>query len=265
MTANDLITQALAQKATDPRRAFKIEWQDGVYWLKQATATPKKQKIWHRAQGIVAAILGMPILRPTSCAGNAADLKAEQSHMEEWRRLDLPVPRIILSGDGWFVTKDAGIYLTKVLHAFPPKEQTAILNRALDILLRAHKAGVCHGRPMTKDIMIDTEGRLTFLDFEEDPAEVMPLSAAQGRDLLVFLSSASDSPALPALIQKALENCSVETREHLAAVVEWGRPLRLLAKWLKAGKRNMRINKMLNFYDVFSQEIKAAKSSSFML
>ena len=59
---------------------------------------------------------------------------------------------------------------------------------------RVHRLGLCHGRPHPRDMFIAAD-RIGFLDFEESPAEVMPLAVAQARDMMLFILTTSDVTA----------------------------------------------------------------------
>jgi tRNA A-37 threonylcarbamoyl transferase component Bud32 len=55
-------------------------------------------------------------------------------------------------------------------------------------LSRIHAHGLTHGRPILRNLTWDG-ATIGFLDFEENPMSVMPLAAAQARDILLLLAS----------------------------------------------------------------------------
>jgi hypothetical protein len=67
-----------------------------------------------------------------------------------------------------------------------------ILERAIRGLVAVHAAGLSHGRPFLKDMTVDADDTLHFLDLEEDPTARMSLEDAQARDVWLLLSSCTE-------------------------------------------------------------------------
>lgn len=245
MTSSDLVSTALALKGKTHYRLVRVDWQGGLYWLKQPDAKPKKHH-WRGVQNLAARMLGVDMLRATARAGNAADLKVEEDRLRRWHALDLPAPSILASGDGWFLMANDGTILPKAIKNMSPESRADTLRRALDILLAAHALSEYHGRPMIKDMLLSGNGDIIFIDLEETPVDVMPLATAQARDLLVFLSSLPDDDGLVTqLTQRALANTTPEVRRELTRMARLSRPLRrLLALFTSAeSRRRHRLDK----------------------
>ena len=62
----------------------------------------------------------------------------------------------------------------------------ALTARAVAAIADAHAQGAYFGQLVPRNITLDDEGRIGFIDFEEDPLEVMSLPQAQARDWLLF-------------------------------------------------------------------------------
>lgn len=229
IASHDLVSTALAIKATNPKRLFKVEWDGQIYWLKQREQTNDKP-LWLIPQRLAADLLRLPILRPTTRRGGVKDLKIEEQRIRDFLAAGLPAPQVVASGSDYFILKDAGTILPKVLPTLPEDAQRDLLRRALKTLQQVHAAGQYHGRPMIKDMVVDAEGRITLLDFEETPLDVMSLAEAQARDLLVFLSSIP--PEAP-MVGQALA-AAPEVRDALRRVARlFGPVAALLAPFAK--------------------------------
>jgi hypothetical protein len=84
--------------------------------------------------------------------------------------------------------------------SMPHDELLVDLARALG---EAHRAGLCHGRPHPRDMFL-RDGRIGFLDFEEEPEAVMPLAMAQARDVWLLFLQISPQAILPETEARAL-------------------------------------------------------------
>lgn len=158
-------------------------------WIKYAV--PTQLTAWQHLQRIAALFMPWPLLRPTFTDKGRAALRCEAHRLWQWRAAGLPVPRIVDVGEDYLITVDAGPALPFWLEQAPTAgHRIALLRQAAQVLATVHRAGFSHGRPSLKDIAFDGT-RLTFLDLEESPTSVMPLSTAQARDVLLFFSSAS--------------------------------------------------------------------------
>lgn len=250
---HDLVSTALAMKAVNPRRLFRIEWNGGVYWLKQREQENSKP-IWLWPQKWLATLLRLDILQPTARRGGVKDLKSEEQRLKKLHAAGLPVPQVIASGSDWFIMADAGAWLPKVLPSFSPEKQRLLIDRALEGLLRFHAAGECHGRPMIKDMVVDDQDRVTLLDLEETPQDVMPLADAQARDILVFLSSV---PPEEALIDKALAGSTAAARQSLRRLTRFFGPAAVLLKALTGtkSKKAKKINNIISLSIILREKI----------
>ena len=98
----------------------------------------------------------------------------------------------------------------------------ALLVQAADALGRIHAAGLSHGRPHVRDFFL-CDGEVGFMDFEEDPASVMPLEMAQARDVfLYFLIVASRAmrpgETCPAALEAWLRHATNATQHELRSL-----------------------------------------------
>ncbi|WP_455373261.1 hypothetical protein [Limibacillus halophilus] len=112
-------------------------------------------------------------------------VERELRKLTAFRRAGLLTPEVVYDAANGLVVTDLTESAKERLQRFSREGDIAghedllvALSRELG---RVHAAGLCHGRPLTRDALCH-EGRLGFVDFEEEPEEVMPLAAAQARD-----------------------------------------------------------------------------------
>ncbi|MFA5592396.1 MAG: hypothetical protein WC989_03685 [Micavibrio sp.] len=159
-----------------------------TFWIKRPAAP--KARIWHSLQKAIAALTRMPILRATVSRGGSASLRAEAARLKLFGEAGLRVPAIRGLYDDMMVMDDSGQSLNALLDSAAEDERKQFLFQAASALAAIHHAGFAHGRPYLRDMTWDGE-TVGFLDLEEDPAQVMPLSDAKARDVWIFLASAS--------------------------------------------------------------------------
>ncbi|MCC8931768.1 serine/threonine protein phosphatase [Rhizobium sp. 'Codium 1'] len=139
-------------------------------------------------QGLVAALLRVPHLRPSPQLAPDAMQAREIARMHIFAAAGFPVPPIVFQSKTAMVMADVGPTLAERLNTLrtsDPVGHDALLVQAADGLGRVHAAGLSHGRPHVRDFFL-SDGEVGFMDFEEDPASVMPLEMAQARDVFLY-------------------------------------------------------------------------------
>lgn len=228
-----LIHDQLARKDRQGR-VVAVEQTGRRFWAK--LAIPGKARGWHLLQKILARLIPLKILHPTVSPGGGQALRAEAARLERLRWAGFAAPEVLLCHDDFMVMADAGTTLHHpVASEVERQKQREMLARAATTLAQLHQAGLCHGRPHVKDLFAAPDGRIGFLDLEEDPATVMPLAVAQARDAWIFIASLSEllpeetlrQPILTAYLAAAPR----QTRQELATLVKYAAPLcRLLVR-----------------------------------
>jgi tRNA A-37 threonylcarbamoyl transferase component Bud32 len=151
-------------------------------------------------QGLAAALFRVPQFRPSPRLSPDAMQAREVVRMRSFAAAGFLVPRVVYQSKTAMVMEDVGLTLAqhlKDIHSVDPVAHDALLVRAADALGRVHAAGLSHGRPHVRDFFL-RDGQVGFMDFEEDPASVMPQEMAQARDVFLYflvVASASIRPA----------------------------------------------------------------------
>lgn len=186
-TAKDVET-LLVVLARGARRVERVELSFGAIWVKRYGA--ERQMFWARAQNLLARLLRQPFLRASPRLDRKAMVDREIRRIAAFAAQGLPAPRVLYRSDSALVLADAGPTVDARLRALrqtDPAGHDALLVTCATDLGALHARGLCHGRPHPRDFFL-RDGRIGFMDFEEEPEAVMPLAAAQARDLwLLFL------------------------------------------------------------------------------
>lgn len=165
-------------------------------------------------------------------------LERERRKMDRFRAAGFPVAAILFADKAVLVLSDVGESAQKRLGELRSMDAAAhddLLVKLAQELGEAHRAGLCHGRPHPRDMFLQDE-RVGFLDFEEEPEAVMPLSMAQARDLWLLFLQLSSRAALPGTRMRAFAAwraaAPAAVVPALAQLVgffhRWMAPLRLL-------------------------------------
>lgn len=200
-------------------------------------------KLLHRA---ISPLLPV-FLRSSRAAPGSLGVERERRKMNLFREAGLPVADIVFGNEAVLVLSDVGrVAQARLgdLHSADPAAHDALLVTLAEGLGDAHRAELCHGRPHPRDMFLPDpakgDGRVGFLDFEEEPEAVMPLAMAQARDLwLLFLqiTARAISPDTPAHAFAAYHGAApAAVLPPLARLVaffhRWLTPLRLLPETL---------------------------------
>lgn len=173
-------------------RTKKLEWQGRQIWLKKSV--PPKGTGWALLQRVFAAIISLPILRPTANPGGAEGLRIEVWRSAEFRRAGFIVPEILGQGDNWIAMSDLGEMVERKMQKDATMDNAArhaLICRCAVALAEAHKAGLSHGRGKLNDFVLTPDNKIGFIDFEEDvDTSRIPLHDRQAREIWLFTCSA---------------------------------------------------------------------------
>lgn len=182
----------LAALAGGSSRVECCQLGDRAVWIKRYQRLGPR--IGQRLQWLAARLSGVTILRPAPILDPQGMLDREVRQIEAFSAAGFRTPEILYRGKMALVLSHLGLPVSKQMSALRDKDadaHDALLVRCAVELGRLHAAGLCHGRPHPRDFILEN-GEFCFLDFEEEPAAVMPLATAQARDVwLLFLQIAS--------------------------------------------------------------------------
>lgn len=191
-------------------------------WLKRYGNDSRRLRL--RALDWLVRKLGVPSLRPPPRHTGDDARRTEQRRLQELASSRVNVPRVLGEGNSFLVLSDMGETLSSLLRQADANEAERLIGAAVDAITAVHRAGMYLGQPLARNITLDAAGRIGFLDFEEDPGEIMSLVQAQARDWLIFSAGAArhvpfDEARLAVIIGRALEQEPDELRGLLHASV----------------------------------------------
>lgn len=155
-------------------------------WLKRydpdSWLRPALVRIWNA----LASRLDLTALRsPPRYAGEQAK-EIELRRLEALRACGAPVPRILGEGPRSLILSDMGPTLAHRLKRLKSANDADMLVRqTAQAIGQLHRHGGYLGQAFARNITVG-DGGVGFIDFEEDPSEIMSLAQAQARDWVLF-------------------------------------------------------------------------------
>lgn len=201
----------------------RVEVQGQSAWLKQYGDDSRRTRL--AALDWLARRLGVEALRPARRPCGDSARVTEQRRLDELRQAGVQVPTVLACGDSVLVLSDLGDTLAARLRTAGSADREHLLSTAVSEIARAHAGGQYLGQPVARNIVVDSEGRIGFIDFEEDPAEVIGVEQSQARDWLLFTSATArhadlDPERLALLLAPALREARSGVGRALANSVQ---------------------------------------------
>jgi len=138
--------------------------------------------------GYMSNILGCPLIIPVPSYGGAKAQVIELQRLHELRKAGVSVPEVICETKSYFVMREIQGKPIDDAIASDTSHSTVLFLRGLQAISSVHSKGLCLSQGFARNILINGE-ECSFLDFEDDPLEVLTLSQAQARDFLFYLVS----------------------------------------------------------------------------
>lgn len=212
-------------------------------WLKQYRAHSRRLAL--AALRLFTRGLRLDALRPPPHHGGDQARQVEARRLAELRAQAVHVPQVLGEGRAALVISDNGQSLAHCLRRaqHDPAQLDALVTAALTAIARAHRRGAYLGQPLPRNMTYDG-GCVGFLDFEEDPLEVMTLEQAQARDWLLFgygVAKYYDArlQTLAELMAEAMRGARVPVRDHAHQVTTRLQRLARAAAWLGRSARTL--------------------------
>jgi len=181
--------QALANfinnvRSEQPQRSFSILWHNQKIWIKQQeTSAPKWLQILTKS---IAAFSTNPLYFPSAELDSPLEREAER--LQLMQRKGFNVPTVLLATPDYLALSDVGPSLKYWLTESNSSaaECRNILLMAAAALAQLHQNRYWHGRPALRDLCWDGK-QIGFIDFEEDPHQMLSIDQCMVRDLLIFV------------------------------------------------------------------------------
>ena len=152
-------------------------------WLKQYGESSRAVALG--LLNFVANRFQLDALRPPPHRGGDAARETEARRLAELQAQGVNVPHVIGSGHASQGLGDTASSFNTCLRQAADAGPEALVSAAMEAIVAAHAKGAYFGQPLPRNLTWDGRA-IGFIDFEEDPLEVMDLAQAQARDWLMF-------------------------------------------------------------------------------
>lgn len=159
---------------------YMLEQCNSTYWLKKC-GEDKRNAINRLINFYLRHKKNLSHLVLTSGLSPKERFKKEVALLDYANKHGLSTPDLIFKGRSFFITKNAG----EPIHRQDEQKHAALFMKATDVLCEFHRHNMIHGRPAMRDIVVNDEGKVTFLDLEE--ARISSNPTLRTRDFLLFL------------------------------------------------------------------------------
>lgn len=204
------IALLVAGLADASRRVQRVELSRRTVWIKRYGT--EGAIFWQRLYAPLTRFLPAAFrLAPRRTP--AGMIRQEEARIARFAAKGFSVPVVLYSSPTALILSDTSPSVENKLRALrgeQPAVHEALLVACAAELGRLHAAGLCHGRPHPRDMTV-IDGRIGFIDFEEEPEAVMPRAMAQARDLWVlFFQLATRSIEGEATLEHAYQAWAAE-------------------------------------------------------
>jgi len=191
LLADKQISQLQWQQAMDSAaRIERINTPTGSFWLKKAA--PARGLFRYHALNLFSQMMQLPLLKAVPQPGGETAISNERSRLTQLTAAGVPVPEVLAHGRDWLLLKDCGVSIIGILKD-PKTSQSRrkqLFSQCLQALSVLHRQNQYLSQGFIRNVLLEPETkRIVFIDFEDDPLQVMNLAAAQARDVLLLVNS----------------------------------------------------------------------------
>ncbi|ABR91145.1 Uncharacterized conserved protein [Janthinobacterium sp. Marseille] len=186
MLTPDQVQTITAQLARKNDRTQLVDM-DGTPVIVKRLEAPLKH--WgYPVLNTLARLLCQPMLRAVPAPGGNEAQAIEVARLRALAAAGVSVPEVLHVTPQWFALSFLGANSVDQLLRQQPAQAREYWQAGLQAILELHRQGQTASQCFARN-MIAHEGKISFIDFEDDPSKVMPLPAAQARDWLLYLHS----------------------------------------------------------------------------
>lgn len=207
------ITEDQWTRAQDsPERIEKLKGKSGNYWLKKTA--PARGVFRYHALNLFSWVLRLPLLKAVPQPGGELAIANELQRLTALKDAGVLVPEVLAHDKNWLLIEDIGQSIVKVMKQpdTPQLERQVLFQQCLDAIKTLHHNKQYLSQGFVRNMLLsETTQQVAFIDFEDDPLEVMSLVEAQARDLLLLVNSTArffinDQVFFQQAIQSFLQN-----------------------------------------------------------
>lgn len=196
-TGGDYAVFLKQQLATQPRNVMDHLLGDEKIWVKRAGAPHGSGR--YRAMALLAGLLRLPVLRPVPNPGSTIAIATEVRRLQDLATRGIRVPVVLAAQPDGFamrhlgrptdVTPSLGNEIDDAARAGQHREVLAMWQQGLQTLAHVHRQGTCLSQAFARNLVRCPDGAMACIDFEDDPAAVLPLALCHVRDALCYAHS----------------------------------------------------------------------------
>lgn len=204
-------------------------------WLRKAG---KRNAAWRYALlGAAAKWLRLSVLTPVPNLGGRPGIATEAARLRELAAAGIAAPKLLALQEDALLMSDAGG--DTLLHHIEQEAEVGGLGswqRGVAAIGGVHAKGQFLSQAFARNMVVAADGSIAFIDFEDNPATVLPLPECQARDWLCYLHSTAlvlrERGLLPQALpfwRQYLAAMPAEVRRHIAQglrPIGWMRGLR---------------------------------------
>lgn len=171
-------------------RIEKISTGKGVFWLKKAA--PARGIFRYYALNLFSWLLRLPLLKAVPQPGGHEAIANEIKRLQTLNSLGVLVPEIMAFEDNWILIRDVGVSIVRILKQKNTTQHTKqqLFSQCLHAIKKLHLQKQYLSQGFVRNMLLDEDSDdIAFIDFEDDPLQVMSLAEAQARDLLLLVNS----------------------------------------------------------------------------
>ena len=186
-----------ARLADQPHSVMPHRLGDEQLWIKRAGAPHGPGR--YRAMALLAGLLRLEVLRPVPNPGGEAAIATEVRRLRDLAARGIRVPVVLAALPQGFAmrhlgrvgeeTHSLGNEIDHAVQARDPAAVLALWQQGLDTLARVHRQGACLSQAFARNLVRCPDGEVACIDFEDDPAAVLPLPVCHARDALCYAHS----------------------------------------------------------------------------
>ncbi|CAN7602827.1 hypothetical protein LJR129_004525 [Acidovorax sp. LjRoot129] len=183
--------------ATQPHNVMAHVLGHEQIWIKRA-GTPHGTGRY-RAMALLAGLLRLDVLRPVPNPGGPAAIATEVRRLQDLAARGIRVPAVVAAQPDGFAmrhlgrmgeeTHSLGNEIDHAVQAGDATEVLALWQQGLDTLAHVHRQGTCLSQAFARNLVRCPDGEVACIDFEDDPAAVLPLAVCHARDALCYAHS----------------------------------------------------------------------------
>lgn len=174
-----------------PGRIIRLEQEGLVMWLKKSAPSRGVVRYW--ALNWISRWLGVSMLKAVPQPGGEAAIATESRRLKQLAAAGIRVPGILWEQRDMLLLSDMGGSASSLINACRDDidKRRSVLKAIFDGLEFIHQQGEYLSQGFVRNITFhgDDLDTIGFIDFEDDPLQVLSLPLAQARDLLLLIFS----------------------------------------------------------------------------